>query len=93
MLIKIILNCQAINLGPTGKWAAEKLSNVKEWIDEDIRGSDELSCQNDQKTNAQGRKGDNCGVTCSVDILRGAGFPENPFQDIINQNPNMCIDW
>jgi hypothetical protein len=95
-----LANCYGANRGPVGKATAEVLSNFKEWFDENIKGSDKSSCMNDQKANAQGRRGGNCGATCSVDALRGvgldmSGFPKDPLGGITNPNPRPYkpIDW
>jgi RHS repeat-associated protein len=89
-------NCQATNLGPTGKFVAEKLSEFKEWIDKK-KGSDALSCENDMKANKQGQKGGNCAMTCSVQSLSDIGFDMSGFQQSLPLKPSPTpykpINW
>jgi RHS repeat-associated protein len=57
-----LANCRATNRGEGGKYAAEQISDFREWYQEPFDGKE--ACEADQKANRQGRKGGNCAKTC-----------------------------
>ncbi|CAL4112357.1 unnamed protein product [Meganyctiphanes norvegica] len=52
-------NHNAAQHGPGGRWASEKISNAREWVDRNIKGDSMASSLADQAANIHGRNGGN----------------------------------
>ncbi|XP_052250024.1 serum amyloid A-5 protein-like [Dreissena polymorpha] len=50
-------NYDAAQHGPGGKWAAEKISDAREWVDMNIKGDSKADSDADQEANRHGRNG------------------------------------
>jgi hypothetical protein len=48
-------NAEASQIGPYGEWTAEKLSDFKEWFDQNALGHPKSASKEDQEANAYGR--------------------------------------
>lgn len=49
-------NCESAQRGSSGKRYAEKISDFREWVDQNIKGDSSFSSQEDQKANTYGRQ-------------------------------------
>ncbi|XP_047735939.1 serum amyloid A-5 protein isoform X2 [Hyalella azteca] len=62
-------NQDAANRGPGGRWAAEKISNAREWFDQRVKGDSAADSARDQEANRWGRNGGD------LNKYRPAGLP------------------
>ncbi|WP_366145086.1 hypothetical protein [Maricaulis sp.] len=76
-----VANCEATLEGPVGEDVAETISDLREWVDQNIKGDPPSASQADQIANQDGRTGarnnpnQTCQATCSHH--RPNGLPPN----------------
>jgi len=58
-------NCQAASRGANGAQTAELISDVREWVDGNMKGDPASACQADQRANRAGRNAGRNGQSCS----------------------------
>ncbi len=70
-------NCEATKLGPAGESEAKRISNIREIVDQNIKGDSADASAADQEANQAGRDGVNsnpdqsCSASCSQYIVPG----------------------
>jgi hypothetical protein len=50
-------NCEGSSRGPGGVFASENLSNLREYLDQNVKGDSAAACEQDQVANRAGRSG------------------------------------
>jgi hypothetical protein len=51
-------NCQAARRGKAGRYVARGISELREWVDRNIKGDPQSACEADRAANKQGIEGD-----------------------------------
>lgn len=74
-------NCEAAQRGPDGADYAKKISDAREWVDENVKGDSPAACAADQAANNYGRTQGAANPNTSCSILCGPyrpnGLPSN----------------
>jgi hypothetical protein len=68
-----VAHCNATSLGDIGEFISDMFGELREWLDENVKGDPRAACDADREANKRGRRGagKNCKEECAALRPRG----------------------